>query len=165
MFICSIFIMGTTSCERTEIQKSFPKDDSKITSRTDDCNDCPDNDCCCEIEWISGSTLTYEICGATGNRLSTSPCGPIANPPGSCPGVLQTYYLGPFNLSQSPSNQLFCVPEMATFLLNVTGSGTASIGITCQLGQTSPQTIITSVSATNRYYFDTDGSCEIALCQ
>ena len=162
ILLCVFTLSGLISCEKAEILKSSVKDDKTITLRTDDCDDCPVNDCCCEIVVTSGS-VTLEICGTTGNRLSTNSCGPVTNPPGSCNPVPSTYYLGPIILGMGGS-QIFCVPVNSTIMFNVT-SGNANVDITCQKGQSTPQTVSTSFSLGNRYFFGTDGDCVIGPCQ
>ena len=97
-----------SACDKAEIQKPTVKVDDRIDLRTDDCTDCPVNDCCCEIVQTSGTGL-LSICGSTGARLSSTPCGPISDPPSPCPAIAASYILGPFTIS-SAKRQGFCVP-------------------------------------------------------
>jgi len=158
--MCSMFLI--ISCDKAEIQKS-QKDNSEITSRTDDCDDCPVLDCCCSITYVSGDAAELEICGSTGNRLSTTTCGPVDPPGNDCPNVSATYYLGPFQLDGNNTRELFCVPENASFMINVLQRNTV-VSITCQQGQTSPQTVTPTLVFGNRYFFETNGDCELDTC-
>jgi len=71
------FILGTVSCEKTDIQKPLNNDNSKIGFRNvpDDCSDCPVNDCCCAVVWTSGqSPTTLNFCGTDDPDLSANEC-------------------------------------------------------------------------------------------
>ncbi len=151
------------ACEKAEIQQSTNKVEEQISVRTDDCTDCPIEDCCCRITYVSNDGASLEICGSTGARLSSRPCG-SADPPGDdCPDVAATYYLGPFTINSMSTYQIFCVPENASFMINAI-SGTVGVGITCQNGLTNPQTISATLVGGNRYFFETNGDCELNTC-
>ena len=152
-----------SACENSEVQQSTDFTEKLISSRTEDCTDCPMEDCCCRITYVSGLGASLEICGSTGIRLSTRSCGP-ADPPGDdCPNVAATYYLGPFTIDEQNQYQVFCVPENASFMINAI-SGTVVVNLTCQHDQTPPQSISATLVGGNRYFFESDGDCELDTC-
>ena len=162
ILVCMLSLFLMTSCDKTELQKSS-KEDLKVTTRTDDCDDCPVGDCCCRIVYTSGPGVVLQMCGTTGSRLSTEQCGPINDPPSPCPAIGTSYILGPFTISSGSTSQYFCVPTNAAFMIGAI-SGSTSVSITCQSGQTNPQTINTTLTSANRYYFETDGECGLSGC-
>lgn len=151
------------ACDNTDIPVHHAKDGQSLTNRTEDCTDCPMNDCCCMMEYQSGAgDLFIEFCGSTGLRLSTEVCE-LDNPPSPCDPI-EGYYLGPVPLNGTITRQLFCMDENSSLVINVTGSGSVTVSITCQVDETSPQTINVTLTAGNRYFFNADGSCEIEQC-
>jgi hypothetical protein len=163
-----LFSMATMifsiSCDNAELHRAINIAEEPVNVRTDDCEDCPVDDCCCEITYVSGASITLEICGSTGTRLGTRPCGPVDSP-GSCPDIGSSFYLGTFVISSGSTSQIFCVPENASFLINAVAGGSTVVDISCQKGQVSPQTIPATLVATNRYIFETNGDCEVSECQ
>lgn len=65
-----------TSCEKAEIQKTGTL--KHIEGRScpiTNCDECPDDDCCCAIELVNGSDVTLELCGTSSpNCLTTQTC-------------------------------------------------------------------------------------------
>ena len=159
-FICSLFILMTISCDKSDLQKSLSNDDSKLTTRTDDCEDCPVNDCCCSIEYVSGNGVQIEVCGTTGPEIGTSTCGPIDI--GSCI-TISGYYWGPFYVDFSNNKYLFCMAENSSFMINAL-AGSTSVKITCQEGLLAPQTVTPTLTVFNRYYYTVNEDCELEAC-
>ena len=154
-FGCLILSLG---CDKADIQKSLPKDDPKLTSRTDDCEDCPVNDCCCAVVLTGGVTppATVTLCGTDGPRLSTTECGPIEA--GAC--TIMGYTLDRTLTSGSPRG-FFCMAPNTAFCLQ--GPVNAQLSITCQVGQTSPQTVNVTLGA-SKVYYTVNGDCELVSC-
>lgn len=160
-FITITFFWCMIGCEQSAIQTE-PILNEAIETRTDDCNDCPLDDCCCGIEYLSGSnSLTVQFCGTSGSRLSDQLCS--ATPPSPC-SEITGYLFGPVGINSTNTKQAFCMNPGDSFVIYVGGSGTASFKITCQDDVGTPQTITVSLTGGNRYYFDTNGSCEVDEC-
>lgn len=150
------------ACEKADIQKTRLEEETPVTLRTDDCTDCPFDDCCCGIEWLTGNQfLTIQFCGTSGSRLSTETC--MATPPSPC-AQITGFLFGPVTLNSGTPKQAFCMNPGDSFVIYVGGSGSASFRITCQDDQGNPQSITITLTGGNRYYFDTNGSCEVVQC-
>jgi hypothetical protein len=160
IFICMISLFVFSSCEHAELQRSSSNTNEKINTRTDDCDDCVTADCCCIIEWVSGSG-TIQLCGTVGNRLSESLCGPITDV-GTCFDI-EGYYLGPFILNSGNLYQLFCMDESTSFMINAY-TGPVTVTITCQVDQTNPQTINVTLQGGNRYFYSVSTGCVVEDC-
>lgn len=157
----SLFVIS--ACEKAEIQKPLTMNVSPIDSRSS-CSHCPISDCCCSVEFVSGGPFIFSLCGSTHTGLSTTPCGPFEIPGmAGCPDVTASYYQGPFNISSSAGPEIFCVPTNASFMLQ-SSSGSGSVRITCQHGQASPQSVTPTITSPNKYFFTTNGDCELSGC-
>ncbi|MEP6647998.1 MAG: hypothetical protein ABJC12_12990 [Saprospiraceae bacterium] len=161
IMICFFFLMLAYSCDNADLQKSLPKDTAKVTTRTNDCEDCPVGDCCCYIIYTSGSGAPLQLCGTTGTRLSSQECE-VLDPPNGCPAITG-YYFGPFTIDNLNTSQIFCLPQNSAFMINVP-SGNVSVTITCQYGQISPQTVTPTLVGGHRYFFHSNSNCELAGC-
>jgi len=152
-----IFLFISTSCEKSDLINS----NTKITTRShcvDDCTDCPVDDCCCSITATSGGAVALTFCGVTDPCLSSIPCSATA---GTC--TISGYELyGGINFG-GVQTELFCVRKGSAFSIQPTsGSGTARM--TCQLGQTNPQTVNITWNSPNKVYYSVDNSCVLTSC-
>lgn len=162
ILICYLFILGITSCERTDLQKSSPNDSGKIIPRAEDCEDCPNvSDCCCAV-WLEDpdQNAFLQLCGTTDgpNSCSGSPICGILSPSGGG----QTINLDDVNIPRAN----FCMlPGYPFWIYNYHGSDVSNIIISCQAGLTNPDTLHLHIPAGNRFYFETNGSCVLDPCQ
>ena len=162
ILICLMIACFIISCDNTDIPIHQTRDGQIFETRTDDCEDCPLNDCCCGIQWLSGSMgLSVQFCGTSGSRLSTETCE--ADPPSPC-SQITGYLFGPVSLNFGTPKQGFCMNPGDSFVIYVSGIGTPSFRITCQDDVGMPQSVTVNLTGGFRYYFDTNGSCEVAPC-
>ena len=154
-----------TSCEKAEIQKSLVTTNGKVQAReddcVDDCEDCPVNDCCCAITLLSNTEPAgLVLCGTTGPCVSERTCD--VDELDLCEDI-EGFELDIALLNQF-STVLFCVPENTPFGI-ISSDGTHLVRITCQLGQTNPQSVIITLnSPPAKPYWETNGSCELTSC-
>ncbi|HZV69615.1 MAG TPA: hypothetical protein VFG10_08725 [Saprospiraceae bacterium] len=158
IFICSIFIMMTTACERTDLQKSSINNNEKITPRIDDCGDCPPEDCCCGVQMLSSGSPTLRLCGTTSPDNTMFTCGPTFV--GECE-------IGGFililPLSGLGDKEGFCMAQNTAF--SIVSTATVSVRITCQYDLTSPQHQDVILTANTPQYFSVNGDCEVNDCE
>lgn len=117
-------------------------------------------DCCCSITLTQDGPVDLTLCGSTSPDATTNTCGPIEA--GLC--EISGYTL-PFTLT-SPSNltELFCMQKGTAFCAEST-SGNASVRITCQVGQGTPQTVNATFNTPGqKVYFYVNQSCELVSC-
>ncbi|HZV69428.1 MAG TPA: hypothetical protein VFG10_07790 [Saprospiraceae bacterium] len=164
IFICSIFIMMTTACERAELHKSLPNNDGLITLREiDDCSECPnETDCCCGIELqdVMSGSASLRICGTTDGAGSCS----FPSPPSPCiaiSGGLQSTGL----LNFADPKHGFCMAPGNSFSVQNLTSSTAEITITCQDDVVNPQILTVSIPGNTTYFFRTTNGCVVGGCQ
>lgn len=150
----------STSCEKTDIQK--PTALKHIEGRScpiTDCDECPDDDCCCSVELLSATPTTLHFCGTSGPCLSTMTCNVGGLP--NCPdisGFDQSISLNQFQTT------LFCVPKNAPFGIT-SASGTPTVRVSCQVGQTSQQFVtITLNTPPDKPYWSTNDNCFLTDC-
>jgi hypothetical protein len=160
IMICFFLLSISSGCERAEIQKSSVRNNEKITPRVEDCESCPNvDDCCCSVTFLSGSTSTYKLCGTTDGDAVNCSVDEVCN--GTINGLEHTLFT--LN-STTNTHELFCMaPNTAFAFANVLG-GAASIQLTCQHGQTSPQTVNVVFTGPGRKYYAVNGDCEVSEC-
>jgi len=160
--VCFFLLSFNYACEKADFQKPPLQEVYAVTLRTEDCTDCPIDDCCCGIQWLSGNqSLTIQFCGTSGSRLSNETCE--ATPPSPC-SQISGYLFGPVNLNSITPKQAFCMNPGDSFVIYVGGNGFASFRITCQDDMSNPQSITVTLTGGNRYYFDTNGGCDVVEC-
>ncbi len=150
-------LLITTSCENADLQKSLPKDDEKITTRTIECEDCPEEDCCCGVQLISSMGSNLQLCGTSSPDNTTTTCGPIYA--GSC--TIQGYVLN-LSLPNQYDIGLFCMPQNRAFCIQPTASGTYRIS--CQAGVGGTQSIDVGIAANTPAYITVNENCEVSVC-
>jgi hypothetical protein len=153
ILLCLAGFALTIGCEKAILQQ-----DQSISSRGD-CDECPENDeCCCAISLqatddeafllICGSTSGFSTCYKPG----TTGCDAFN-------GV--TYTITLFDDDRLP----FCALISGPFWIkNTSTTDDAEVIITCQNGETTPQTIQVDLGPTEERYFENNGSCEIGPC-
>jgi len=157
--ICCLMMIFATSCEKADIQKSLPKDDSQITSRADNCDNCPAEDCCCRVILTSGTSAPLYFCGTTNPEWSTNECSILLE---NCPDISGYYWLETLDYLFNP-DEFFCVAENSSFMIGI-GNGSVSLTLTCQYGQSLPQTLNISLSNGQKLYYTVDENCELSEC-
>ena len=151
----SVFLLG---CENTDLQKGIKVETQSIEVRADDCEDCPDNDCCCAIELLSGGSMDLVFCGTTGTFVSSSECEFDIM---GC--NLITGYYEYHTITQLDPKFIFCVSPGTGFSVGAT-TGTSSYRVTCQEGEFAPQSEDFNLTGPQRVYFNVDGECEVEPC-
>jgi len=157
IFLCTIFSLVPIGCENTELQKSLPKDDERITTRTIECEDCPEEDCCCGVQLLSNINSNLELCGTSSPDNTTTACGPTYV--GNC--TIVGYILN-LALNGIYDTELFCMPQNRAFSIKANSTGTYRIS--CQAGQIGPQSIDVNIPANSTAYITVNEACEVALC-
>jgi hypothetical protein len=157
------FIM--TSCEKSDVQTNKFQADSthQITNRSniDDCEDCPNDNCCCVVELIDGSPANLLFCGIY-TAMIGSTCGPFSppSPCGTVSGLSSTINLG----MSDPARQLFCLATGGSFRVQNIGTETVQIRITCQSEEVDPDWETIELEPTDIFYFDSDSGCFLVEC-
>lgn len=131
-----------------------------LTSRADECEDCPVDDCCCGIE-LFGSTFSadIELCGTSDGSDS---CGPFS-PGGGCgtiSGGGQSFTL----TDVTNPKKLFCMDKNAAFQIGNTSNSSIQIRVTCQENLASPLYDTITIPAQSRIFYQTNGDCELDPC-
>lgn len=147
-------LLITTSCENADLQKSLPKDDEKITSRTIECEDCPEEDCCCGIQLISVTPTSLRMCGTNSPDNSNDDCGPIYLD--FCTIEGKVLYLDLDYLEV----EFFCMTPGTAFALQSLGA--ATYRISCQAGVLGTQSIDVPFTSAGNAYVTVNGDCEVS---
>lgn len=158
----SLFLLS--SCEQSELQqksKTYPALPVSYRSAIEDCEDCPIDYCCCEIELLAPNSLSnVSFCGVF-LGVSGTPCGPFS--PGSpCSTFSGSYVSEP--LLNTGDRFLFCAPIGGSFSIQNTSGHTIRIRFTCQYDVTNPDEQIIQLEDTEIAYFFNDGSCVLTEC-
>lgn len=156
IIIFSSFTLLLSSCEKSESDHARHE---RLGIRADDCEQCPDNDCCCYVELNGGSIAELVFCGTTNPDISTSICGPIDL--ADCPDISGFYWAE--TLNSGDPNEFFCVMPGTSFMIGAGPATGTSIRFTCQYGQLNPQFINLALSAGEKRYYTVDG-CTISEC-
>jgi hypothetical protein len=155
IILCFCFISLSIGCERTELQKSA-NDDKKLTTRTIECTDCPEADCCCGVEVLSsGGAYSLALCGTSSPDNTTTTCG------GTIQGCSFSGFILNFALSYLDTG-LFCMPTSHAF--SIVSSSNVTVRISCQAGSIGPQSIDVTLAANTPKAIGVNGSCEVAEC-
>ena len=131
MMLCFCFLLNTVGCDKAELQK-LVVDNQPVVPRGPalSCEDCPVDDCCCAVQLVTGSGVSFELCGTSSPNVITTPCSDTW---GNCP---ISGFLLPYSLNVPPDLEVFCMPLGSSFRIKSTsGSGTGTVRITCQYGQ------------------------------
>jgi hypothetical protein len=159
---CSCLIFLTLGCDETQLQTPSLSETAKIDLRVDDCEDCPNmDDCCCVLTITSGAPKNYKLCGTTDGDATTCEVDPA---PGSCSTIdgLQHSF---FTLTNMEPTELFCMAPNTSFELRQLSAGMATLTLTCQVGETNPQTVNITFTGQDRRYFEVNGDCEVSDCE
>lgn len=149
--------MLTYSCEKADLQKSS-KEGTILTPRTDDCENCPIDDCCCVVQLNASSSANIDLCGTdSGIGLCQQ-----NNPPGPCSAISNggTH----FNLSTTVPYGVFCMVKGNSFYVHNNSGGTVSLKVSCQHDQVGPQFINFTLAAGGYAYFVSDSECGLTQC-
>lgn len=149
-------------CEKTEIHKTLNADSNQIEVReVDDCTDCPVADCCCSVTLLSGPDVQLELCGTSSPTLTTMTCGPIGTD--LCNDI--SGYIEIVQIESGDPTGLFCVAKNTPFGI-ISSTGAATVRVTCQVGQTNPQSVnITLNTPGAKPYWQVNGDCELEPCE
>jgi len=159
---CCLLITILFSCEKADIQNSTQVDHSKIHPRSvPNCGYCAITDCCCSITLLSDDdNINIELCGTSSPDISDEPC--YAESVGSC-DVVQGY-IEYVSLPLQNSSALFCVQKNTPFGITY-ASGFPQVRLTCQVGQTAPQSVVINLNTPPfKPYWMVNGDCELVSC-
>jgi hypothetical protein len=155
LFSLSLFLFN--GCEKATLQNEQTLQ-TTLLSRGN-CNECPEDDeCCCSVRLqATDNNANLLICGSTSGTSTCFKSGTTG-----CNGFSGISYS--FTLTGSQV-QKFCALISGPFWIkNVDISDPASIIITCQDGEFSPQVIQITLNAGDERYFENSGDCEIGPC-
>lgn len=160
--MASLFLF--VSCEQSELQTTTKPDTTlPVTTRSaiEDCEDCPIDYCCCEIELMFPNAFSQVIfCGAYLGTPGTS-CGPY-NPGSPCSTISGLSSSQSF--SMSGDRHLFCAPIGGSFCIQNVSGFDIRIRFTCQYDETNPDEEIILIPDTQTACFNNDGDCELSSC-
>ncbi|HXR81689.1 MAG TPA: hypothetical protein VN763_12255 [Saprospiraceae bacterium] len=160
ILICFGLLWLTYSCEKADLQKSTIKDIDHISSRVDECENCPNvNDCCCGVELQDPDDAAFlRLCGTTDGQLTCNDTAPI-----TCPAINGGGQI--IQLDSDSPKSLFCMAQGSTFAIRNTSSiDPAVIQFTCQNDVAHPQIIYITIPTLTTYYFATNSSCQVGHC-
>lgn len=151
-------------CEKADLQKSVPDTTTQLDTRGD-CDECPGaNECCCIIEWLSGSeTGEFSICGTSDGDAVT--CTASSTCENDIDGLEHTFF--ELNSNSGHTYEKFCMDEGMAFKILRTdagGQGTVYVRVSCTPNQGSPQWKLVSFTADGRAFFDVDEDCLLTEC-
>ena len=157
LFSMTVLFM-LTACVQEESQSHatlIPNDDVELSTRGD-CDECPGaNECCCIIEYLSGTPGYFSICGTSdGDAVTCTISSPCDN---DIDGLEHTYfYLG--------TNELFCMIENMAFQIQRTAlpAGTTYLRVSCTRDALNPQWVYFSLTDDERVAFEVDGDCLVS---
>jgi hypothetical protein len=155
--LLSMILMLYIACEHADVQKPAAIN-PPIDLRAEDCEDCPDNDCCCSIELTDGNGVDLVFCGTTGPFVSSTECGFDIMGCNIIDGFYEYH-----TISMVDPKFIFCVPTGTGFSVG-TLSGTSGFRITCEEGELDPQSEDFNLSGPQRVYFNVDGECQVSPC-
>ena len=150
------------SCEKTADQSTTGNVayNGQLASRTvEDCEDCPENYCCCGIELYGTTTsANIDVCGFSNGTYS---CG-IYFPSGCSAfgGYGENFQLDETDLPRVA----VCKEENGVFRIYNNESYTITIRITCQHDISSPQWVTINIPATSAVFYHINGDCEVVQC-
>ncbi len=148
-----------SSCEQSETHVNAQLDtESPILPRTvEDCDDCPEEYCCCVVENLMNFQVDLLFCGVY-TMTAGSACGPVS--PGSpCGTISGTSYLISMDAF---GNGFFCVEDSASFsILKVMGTS-ANLRINCKANEVNPIWTGFNINSAPVYYYVED--CELTGC-
>lgn len=158
MMICFSFLFSTIGCEKAEVQKPSINGTATIEPRSEDCSNCPPEDCCCEVISGNSGVTNLVFCGTTNPEWSSSQCSVDLVDP--CPDINGYYWFA--SLVGQNDSEHFCVAKNSSFMIGVASA--ANLTLSCQVGQTSPQIINLSLSAGQKLYYTVDNNCALSTC-
>ncbi len=158
IFLSMTSLMMLSSCEQNETHATgLQTDESPILPRTvEDCDDCPEEYCCCVVENLMNFPVDQLFCGVY-TMTAGSACGPVS--PGSpCGTISGTSYLISMDAF---GNGFFCVEDSASFsILNLSAS--ANLRITCKANEVNPPWVGFTIDSSPVYYNVED--CNLEGC-
>ena len=164
ILFCMTCMFIATSCEKAEIQKTGTL--KHIEGRScpiTNCDECPDDDCCCAIELVNGSDVTLELCGTSSpNCLTTQTCYVDGLDP-NCPDI--SGFLEYITLTAGSPRAKFCVPQNSPFGIVGPSTSTSTIRVHCQGAHPSPTWVtITLNTPPDKPYWETGTDCLLSPC-
>jgi hypothetical protein len=154
-----LLILGY-SCENADLNKPVVSDSQKITERyVDDCEDCPNmDDCCCEVTWVSGNQIEFEICGTTDGDAAA--CSDDIDPCSTIDGLKNSAE----SFSSTSDRMLFCMVEGQSFTIKALNTLGATLNVGCQYGQLNAQSINVVFNGPGTKAISVNGTCEVEQC-
>jgi hypothetical protein len=156
------FLLALCGCEGTSDHTTVPGtfSNEQINERTEDCEECPVDYCCCLLELRAGEDYAkIHLCGLSDGTFA---CGPY-DPPGSCEdfsGAGQEPELFDFG----PTGVAVCVEKNGVVRIQNTSGEAVQVRFTCQHDVINPQWVNLSLANGEVVFLTTNGSCTLSAC-
>jgi len=149
------------ACEKSidQSQVSFVDQNTQITTRSDECENCEFTSCCCcLIEMVTTNVIKLKICGVCDGDYVCGPFSPNAPCSTVSGGGKDITLTSPFF-----SRQYFCAEPGASIRIENISGYPVTFEFTCQADPT-PTPIIVSLTTGEIRYFLNDGECLVDDC-
>jgi hypothetical protein len=163
ILICMMSMLYV-SCEESKVHGDLLSGPEIKYREIDDCEDCPQQHCCCSIELQENSPLAnLELCGVYTNETVSTPCGPFT-PPSPCAS---------FSGSKSPmtldpagdGRKLFCLEFGETFrVVNNNSIEAVRLKVSCRASDTAPTYLFFQLNPAEEIFFTEVGECDLEEC-
>ena len=139
--ICSFLTIAFMACDKTDNNNISGSISNLPVTVRGDCQDCPEIDeCCCYVALDpndNNNSASIELCGIVGGSSTCSSFSGTCFSTNINNGSHATVLTSPSNIIYN-----FCMEHNSLFYIrNTHGTDPASVKISCQRGQTSPQVI------------------------
>ncbi|TVR75937.1 MAG: hypothetical protein EA409_13935 [Saprospirales bacterium] len=157
--------MVFTACYDTTEDIPEPLANTEIEAEQrciNDCSQCPQQNCCCVIELVSGDEIIFELCGNFIGCGFDPSCGPI-NAPAPC-GTISGVSAGTGPLQQF-ATYFFCISgNEDIYIFNSDQFETARIKVTCTILDTVPIFTTLEIEPLRGAFLQIDGDCLTSEC-
>lgn len=158
--LCLTSMLFTPGCEKAETEHAKHE---RLGIRAENCDYCPEEDCCCFVELTNGANMADLVfCGTTNPDISTNVCGPIVLE-APCDPINGFYWTESLDDMQNP-NEFFCVEKGTSFMIGASGANGTSIRFHCRYGQASPSWVTLNLTAGEKHYYTVDEDCLLTEC-
>jgi len=157
--------MAFTACYDTTEELPDPLANTEIAAEQrciTDCTQCPQQNCCCLIELLSGDGIIFELCGNFIGCGIAPACGPINSPApcGTISGVsAETGSMGQNDLFH------FCIAGSEDiYIFNTNPTETVRLRVACLAVGPDPVETILVLEPQEVAFLQIDGDCNTAEC-
>ncbi len=163
ILFCMTILFMLTACDQGNDQNSpvlLSNDNDPISNRGD-CDACPGaNECCCVIEWLSG-TGTFKLCGTSdGDAVSCEITG------SNCGNDIDGLEHTSFPLNVNNRREEFCMDEGMAFQVERIDAGISDVytRISCTNDAANPQWVYKTFPSSAKALYDVDDDCLLTEC-